>query len=86
MTLALFAFLYVYIFYCGFLMYSSVVNRGWVKLPLFLKIILTPVGVVFLTMDVAFNVTVGTLVFLQLPGPGRKVGVRSLEPGLGVRG
>ncbi len=71
MTLVLSLLLYTYIFYCGFLMYSSVVNRGWAKLPLFLKIILTPVGVIFLLMDVAFNAIVGTLLFLQLPGPGR---------------
>jgi hypothetical protein len=61
---------FLYLFYCGFLIYAAVMNVGWGKLSLFLKILLTPVGLVFLTADVAFNVSVGTLLFLQLPGPG----------------
>jgi hypothetical protein len=60
-------FIYVYVFYCGFLMYASVMNVGWGKLPLFLKVVLAPVGSVFLLMDIAFNLTVGSLLFLQLP-------------------
>lgn len=68
--IALYLFAFLYLFYCGFLIYAAVMNVGWTKLPLFLKIILTPVGVVFLLADVSFNLSVGTLLFLQLPPGG----------------
>ena len=56
-----------YLFYLGFLMYASVMNVGWTKLSLFVKVLLAPPGVVFLVFDVVFNATIGSLVFWQLP-------------------
>lgn len=60
-------FIYTYIFYLGFLIYAEIMNYGWTKLPLFLKILLVPPGVVFLVMDAFFNATAGIALFLQLP-------------------
>src|SRR5271165_3459530 len=60
-------FLYVYVFYLGFLMYASVMNAGFKNLPLFVKALLVPPGIVFLLMDVLFNITLGTILFFQLP-------------------
>ena len=59
---------YVYAFYLGFLMYSAVMNHGWGKLPLFLKIILIPPGLIFGAMDIFFNYTFAIPLFgWQLP-------------------
>jgi len=67
MAAILYLVVYVYIFFCLFLMYASVMNAGWAKLSLLLKILLAPVGVVFLLIDVAFNISAGTVLFLQWP-------------------
>ena len=68
LKLPLYLVAYVYFFYLGFLIYSAVMNHGWGKLPLFLKVILTPPGLIFLVADVAFNCTVAIPLFAwQLP-------------------
>jgi len=67
MKLALFAYVFLGLFYAGFLAYASIMNVGWSKIPLFGKLCLWWIGVVFLAADVGFNVSIGTLIFLQFP-------------------
>ena len=61
------AYLFLGVFYSLFLAYASVQNIGWDKVPLFGKVCVLPVGAFFFCMDVAFNVTFGSLIFLQAP-------------------
>jgi hypothetical protein len=65
--IAVYAYLFLGVFYSLFLAYASVQNIGWSRVPLFGKVCILPVGAAFYAMDVAFNCTVGSLVFLQLP-------------------
>ena len=67
---ALFVALYGYGFWLGFLMYAAVMNAGWRRLSLALRVLLVPPGTVFLVVDVTFNYTVAVLLFLQWPPPG----------------
>ena len=67
MKLALYAYAFLAVFYTCFQAYASIQNVGWSKVPMFGKVCLLPVGVCFWMMDVLFNTTVGSLVFLQLP-------------------
>lgn len=61
------AYVYLILFYTFFLAYASIQNVGWAKVPAVGKALLLPVGVVFYVMDVAFNITFGTLIFFQAP-------------------
>ncbi len=61
------AYLFLGFFYALFLSYASIQDIGWSKVPMFGKVCLLPIGALFYCMDVAFNTTVGSLVFLQLP-------------------
>ena len=67
MKVVLFAYCYLCIFYAGFQAYASIQNVGWSKVPMFGKVCLLPVGMCFWFLDVMFNATMGSLVFLQLP-------------------
>ena len=67
MQIIAYAIGFVYAFWLMFVVYSACINTGWSKLPLFPKVLLAPVGLVFMAMDVAFNLTAGSLLFLQLP-------------------
>ena len=65
--IVVYAYAFLAIFYSFFMAYASIQNVGWSKVPLFGKVCLLPVGVCFWVMDVCFNATFGTLIFLQLP-------------------
>lgn len=55
-----------YIFYLLFLVYAAAAPK-WSTLPIWPKLLLLPIGVVFYVLDVCFNVIIGSLLFLQLP-------------------
>jgi hypothetical protein len=66
--LFVFAYAYLCLFYFGFLAYASLMNRGgWTKLTLEGKVFAGLPFLAFGLLDVVFNVTVGSLLFLQLP-------------------
>ena len=64
---AVFGYLFLGAFYSLFLAYACIQDIGWSKVPLFGKVCVLPIGVVFYLMDLFFNATVGSLVFLQAP-------------------
>ena len=57
----------LYVFWLMFLIYASAINAGWTKLPLLPRVLFSPIGVIFLIVDVVVNLTLGTVLFLQLP-------------------
>lgn len=61
------SYLFLGAFYALFLAYACIQDIGWSKVPLFGKVCVLPIGVVFYLMDLVFNATVGSLVFLQAP-------------------
>lgn len=54
-----------YCLYGSFLIYASV-HRAWATLPIVTKTILAPFAALYL-VDVAFNVTAGSVLFLRVP-------------------
>ena len=66
--LALGLYLFLGLFYFGFLSYSAVQEHGgWAGLPLIGKICLPIPFLCFLLMDYFANLTLGSLIFLQWP-------------------
>ena len=66
MTLLATIGLLTYVFYLLFLVYAAA-SPKWSKLPIWPKILLLPAGVIFYVIDVVFNFTFGSILFLQLP-------------------
>jgi hypothetical protein len=66
--IGLYIYGYIALFYFGFLAYAAVQDHGgFGKIPLVGKLFLWWIFFIFLLMDVIFNVTAGTLIFIQLP-------------------
>jgi len=66
MRLALLLFAWMYGGWCIFIIYAGVAAK-WDQLRPGLRLSLIPVGVIGAIMDVSFNLTVATVLFLQLP-------------------
>lgn len=63
---ALYVLLYLYGFFLGFLAYSSA-KQAWFRLKIGVRVLLIPAFLFFGLIDVVFNITAGTLLFLEVP-------------------
>ena len=56
----------MYVLWIFFLAYASL-HAAWALLPVTTRILGVPVVVIGFVVDVAFNLTLGTVIFLELP-------------------
>jgi len=62
----IYALMWMYLLFLGFLIYAAS-KHSWSRLKVGIKILLLPVLIVFGMIDVLFNMTIGSVLFLELP-------------------
>lgn len=60
------ALLWMYVLYLGFFMYAAA-KHSWRKLKIGHKVMVAPALLFFGLIDVAFNIVIGSMLFLELP-------------------
>ena len=64
--IAIYLFLYTYVFYFAFLA-VMLLKAKWDLLPLPMKVWVAPGAVIAFLMDIAFNYSFATILFLEIP-------------------
>lgn len=62
----LFALLWAYVLLVGFFFYASVI-QAWPKLKIGIKVLVAPTVALVGLIDVAFDLVIGSIIFLELP-------------------